>query len=149
SWGWAVNLGLIALIWWCAHRLTWDCTLIDETADSSGVGLLEVAGLEAGVRNQESGVRDQKSEVGGQRSEVRSQRSEVENRAERVADKGEPGQRKKKRREPGGLAGWWQRYRQYRAERKKQPRAPGVWVVYFSLAALPLFGLGQSQIPPD
>ena len=36
-------------------------------------------------------------------------------------------------------AGWWQR----RAERRKRPHAPGVWIVYFSLAALPLFGVGQ------
>ncbi len=32
-------------------------------------------------------------------------------------------------------------------EGKKRPHAPGVWVVYFSLAALPLFGLGQLLIP--
>jgi hypothetical protein len=40
---------------------------------------------------------------------------------------------------------WWDRYRSFRAERKKtQP--PGVWVVYFGLAALPIFGLGQALI---
>src|SRR5262249_28173496 len=43
---------------------------------------------------------------------------------------------------------WWQRYQRYRAERKKR-HTPGVWVVYFSLAALPLFGLGQSLIPVE
>jgi hypothetical protein len=46
-----------------------------------------------------------------------------------------------------GLLGWWERYRDYRAEQQKKPHTPGVWVVYFSLAALPLFGLGQSLIP--
>jgi hypothetical protein len=45
--------------------------------------------------------------------------------------------------------GWFQRYAQFREERKKKPHAPGVWVVYFSFAALPLFGLGQAQIPPE
>jgi uncharacterized protein DUF4129 len=35
--------------------------------------------------------------------------------------------------------GWWQRY----VEHQRRPHAPGVWVVYFSLAALPLFGVGQ------
>ena len=30
---------------------------------------------------------------------------------------------------------------------KKRPHAPGLWVVYFSLAALPLFGIGQLFIP--
>jgi hypothetical protein len=44
--------------------------------------------------------------------------------------------------------GWWERYQRYRAERKKK-HAPGVWVVYFSLAALPIFGLGQALIPTD
>src|SRR5260370_32971813 len=29
AWGWAINLGLIAVIWWSGHRLTWDCTLLD------------------------------------------------------------------------------------------------------------------------
>ena len=40
-----VNCGLIALIWWCADRLTWDCTMIDEEESGSGEGLLDAAGL--------------------------------------------------------------------------------------------------------
>src|SRR5262249_34839332 len=112
SWGWAVNAGLIALIWWSAHRLTWDCTLIDETADSSGVGLLEQAGLESGIRGQGSGVRNQGTEVKGQKSGGRE--SEADERAEAAAGPAEPGERKGKRKEPGGLWGWWRRYRQYR-----------------------------------
>jgi hypothetical protein len=40
---------------------------------------------------------------------------------------------------------WWRRFRSFREERrKKQP--PGLWVVYFGLAALPIFGLGQVLI---
>src|SRR4051812_22368383 len=31
---WLVNLGLMGLIWWSAHKLTWDCTHIDENRDS-------------------------------------------------------------------------------------------------------------------
>src|SRR5262249_50484420 len=49
AFGWAVNLGLLAVTWWSAHRLTWDCTLIDDKVDASGAGLLDVAGLEAGT----------------------------------------------------------------------------------------------------
>jgi hypothetical protein len=30
---------------------------------------------------------------------------------------------------------------------KKKPHAPGVWILYFSLAALPVFGLGQGFVP--
>jgi len=27
---------LMGIVWWCAHKLTWDCTLIDEDEDASG-----------------------------------------------------------------------------------------------------------------
>ena len=39
------NIGLIAMIWFCADKLTWDCTVIDESQDASGQGLLETAGM--------------------------------------------------------------------------------------------------------
>jgi hypothetical protein len=41
--------------------------------------------------------------------------------------------------------GIWERFVEYR----RRPHAPGVWVLYFSLAALPLFGLGQMLLPAD
>src|SRR5438093_563273 len=44
---------------------------------------------------------------------------------------------------------WWRRWLKYREEQRKKPHNPGVWVIYFSLAALPLFGLGQSLIPAE
>ena len=34
-------------------------------------------------------------------------------------------------------------------ERSKQPHAHGVWVIYFSLLALPAFGLGQWFLPTE
>ncbi len=43
---------------------------------------------------------------------------------------------------------WWERYQRYRAEQKKK-HTPGVWVVYFALAALPIYGLGQALIDVD
>jgi hypothetical protein len=105
-----INLGLVATVWWCAQRLTWDCTHIDEETDVGGEGLLEAAGIEPSTA-----ARDPK-----------------ENKEETNAST--------------GLVGWIQRYQRYREERQKK-RTLGVWVVYFSLAALPLFGLGQSLIP--
>ena len=36
--GWAINLGLIVLTWWCAHQLTWDCTFMDNRVGGSGKG---------------------------------------------------------------------------------------------------------------
>jgi hypothetical protein len=118
--GWAINAGLIALAWWCAHRLTWDCTLIDEDVDASGVGLLQVAGLEGSSATAEPGA----------------------DTGEKVDD--EPVQ---KAAAPSPLEGWLERYQRYREARRRRPHTPGVWIVYFSLAALPLFGLGQALIP--
>lgn len=115
EWAWAINLGLIVLIWWCAHRLTRDCTLVDDTVDASGTGLLELTGF----------AKD-------------SERDAAAENATAESDEG-----------ASGLSGWWRRYRRYREEKSKKPHAPGTWVVYFSLAALPLYGLGQTQIPPD
>ncbi len=114
-----VNLGLIALIWWSAHRLTWDCTLLDDTNPGEGAGLLDAAGLEAacGLALADSSAKPQTAQA------------------------------RKKSKEQPGLAGWWERYRHYREQKMRKPGALGVWVVFFSLAALPLFGLGQAFIP--
>jgi hypothetical protein len=118
--GWAIHLGLIAVIWWSANRLTWDCTMIDDEQDASGEGVLEAAGLE-------------------QRPDA------VDEKPEPAASEEKPSKRKK---QESDLQAWWQRYQRYREERRRRPHVPGVWVVYFSLAALPLYGLGQSLIPP-
>lgn len=111
-----VNLGLMALIWWAAHKLTWDCTVIDEREDDAGEGLMQTVGL------------DEKA-ASAPRDPDRPKKTEPD----------EPG-------EPEGVTSrdadpltWFQRF----LEREKRPHAPGVWVVYFSLAALPLFGIGQ------
>jgi hypothetical protein len=108
---WFLNVGLIGLVWWCAHRLTWDCTNIDEETEVNAEGLLQAAGLENELANG-------RREPAGQE----------------VANQPTP-----------AVEGWLQRWRRYREERKKK-RTLGVWVVYFSLAALPLFGLGQALI---
>jgi hypothetical protein len=114
AFGWAINLVLMGIIWWCAHRLTWDCTHIDDMVDASGKGVLDAAGL------------DKESQA-------------PPAAADEEADEKAPAQ--------PGLLGWWQRYRRYREEQQRKPHTPGVWVVYFSLAALPMFGLGQALIP--
>jgi len=106
---WIINCGLIGLIWWCAHKLTWDCTLIDESQDSSGEGLLQAAGLD----------RSAEAEKGANSEEMAPLASGTR------------------------FANWQQRL----SDRRRRPHSPGVWVVYFSLAALPLFGIGQWFIP--
>lgn len=91
---------LLAVIWYSAHRLTWDCTLIDEDQDASGEGLLQRIGLDAAP-----------SEAG--------------------------------RETDGPKLPLWKRI--FAPDKSKH--APGLTVVYFSLAALPVFGILQGFIP--
>ncbi len=118
---WLVNLGLMLLIWWSAHKLTWDCTHIDENRDSAGRGLLSAAGL------------------GDEPAEDDDPPPAVP----------ETGKKRRKKKGPGAFSLWVGRWRAHRETRRNRPHTPGVWVVYFALAALPLFAVGQSLIPPD
>jgi hypothetical protein len=62
-----------------------------------------------------------------------------------VAEGADPPPKIKRDKKRPPKATWWRRYQSFREERKrKQP--PGVWVVYFALAALPIFGLGQALV---
>lgn len=96
-----INLALLGLVWWSTHKLTWDCTLIDDNEDASGEGLMQKIGV------------DQLS------ADPQGRSGQIEN--ELFAD-GAP-------------------------EKTKAPHPPGLWVLYFSLAALPPFGIGQKWIP--
>jgi hypothetical protein len=131
---WAINAGLMGIVWWSAHKLTWDCTYIDDQVDASGVGLMQAAGMEeAKEKNDDRGSRKEDRRAGCVNAPVRDD---------------QPGP------SPAPLAKaqsstWWQRWLKYREEQRKRPHNPGVWVIYFSLAALPLFGLGQSLIPAE
>ena len=117
-----INCGLIALVWWSANQLTWDCTMIDEDEEDSGEGLLEAVGLD------EPGKAALHKEIAPVVSlpSPPAPLPKGEGRIEKEAPQS-----------------WWQRF----LERRRRPHAPGLWVVYFSLAALPLFGIGQFFIP--
>jgi hypothetical protein len=90
-----LSLVMVVLVWWCAHRLTWDCTYLDDRVGATGEGILQAAGIET----------DEGTSV--------------------------------------------ERYRKKQKDEEGGKRTPGVWVIFFSLAALPLFGVGQTVIPPD
>jgi hypothetical protein len=110
-----LNIGLLALVWWWARQLTWDCTHFDPQRDASDRSVLQAAGIDPLSSPSDS----------------RSLQEDVD----------APNESK-----PLGVLERFQRWRQ---QRQKQPHTPGVWVVYFGLAALPIFGLGQSLIPVD
>jgi hypothetical protein len=99
----AYLLGMILLgvVWWSAHKLTWDCTLIDEDEDASGGGLL-----------QNIGDRKDFIPLNKTLAKIHSPKTE-------------------------------------RKQKPATPHSPGLWVVYFSLAALPLFGIGQMLLPSE
>jgi len=97
--GWVFGAILLGIVWWCAHKLTWDCTLIDDDEDASGKGLLQTA----------------------------LAKEQGENAPVPPAKPAKP---------PKLLS-----------TGKKALHPPGVWLIYFSLAALPLFGIGQVLLP--
>jgi len=110
--GGLLHWGLMGLCWWSAHKLTWDCTVIDEEKDASGQGLLQIVGLD-----------------GSGRTEFETPEKAPDENGEAAAYQ--------------PVTASWER----EEKKKRKPHAPGVWIVFFSLAALPLFGLGQRFIP--
>lgn len=114
-----VTLGvpLLAITWWTAHKLTVDCTFINEDEDASGEGVWESLwrvvekSLEPPTPPRYPGLPPPRSPG-------------------RPTLPGLPA--------PAPLP-----------KRHKPARAPGRWVVYFSVLALPLFGFGQLFLPAD
>jgi hypothetical protein len=117
---------LIALIWWCAHKLTWNCTFIDDTVDPSAAGLLETAGQDDRLADRRIGTRSAAERVHDPLSDDTFRAEE----AVRLKN-----------------ATWWKRAWRSLIDLEPKAHAPGLSVLYFSLAALPLFGFGQWLIP--
>jgi hypothetical protein len=47
-----LNLGLLGLIWWLTHKLTWDCTFLHEDQQVSGRGLLSAVGFDGTAQTE-------------------------------------------------------------------------------------------------
>ncbi|MDB5311451.1 MAG: hypothetical protein JWO38_5653 [Gemmataceae bacterium] len=139
--GWLVNIGLMGLIWWSAHKLTWDCTHVDENRDASGRGLLSAAGLPDGEGGNET---ESNTDTADEDSKPGAAKEQEKDGAQKPKKKG-----KKKRKKQSAFSAWTARWWAHHDKQKDKPHTPGVWVIYFSLAALPLFAIGQSLIPPD
>ncbi len=109
-----VLLVILGIVWWATHKLTFDCTLLDEDQDA-GVGLLQESGLDPTA----------------------------------LADTGPPPPVEDPTEMDASLLpehGGKKRVKRDKDEARR-PNAPGVWLVYFTLASLPLFGLGQWLVP--
>ncbi len=143
GWSWLVNLALVGVIWWCAHKLTWDCTLIDEEHDASGEGLLQTVGLEESLGTEAPDstaagnhcrVANATENIGGEDEDEDSddvEEAEGTTSRDRTAWDATPGAWRERLQDPP----------------RRAAHTPGKWVVYFSLAALPIFGVGQLLIP--
>ncbi|HEY1662590.1 MAG TPA: DUF4129 domain-containing protein [Verrucomicrobiae bacterium] len=99
---------LLGIVWFTAHKLTCNCTLIDEDADASGQGLMQ------SLRRVPQLFKKTLSPAAkaGDMPQVPPVPATSTNKANRTS-----------------------------------PQIPGVWLIYYSLAALPLFGLGQTLLP--
>ncbi len=110
---WLVNLGLLAVTWYLADRITHDCTFITDRQQSLQKGLLQSLGL---LRADSTG-QFQRAPVS---PDSGPRKAFLENRVEAT-----------------------------QTTKSKRRHNPGVWVLYFSLLAFPLFGLGQLIIPDE
>ena len=100
-----LNIAILAILWWAAHSITWDCTVIDESNEVD----------ENGDRSDDSaGLFDWMGEES----------------------------------EDGPPVPMWKRLLGM-ADRSRRGRAHGASVVFFSLFALAIFGLGQVIRPTD
>jgi hypothetical protein len=113
-----MSWGLMALIWWATHKLVWDSTLIDDSRDASGAGLL-----------QQMGIDPDAPPIEGPQPEATNAQSAAQPEATTNPE--------------AAFVAWWQSW----VKPDTRPHTPGVWVVYFSLAALPLFGIGGLFLP--
>src|SRR3954469_1568353 len=109
-----INLALMGLVWWCADRLTWDSTVIDDDEDASGEGLMQRIGVD---RPEAATAGEAKPASVGAPGGVENELMEVP-------------------KETGTTLG--QRLMRL-VKGRKGPHTPGIWVLYFSMAALPLF----------
>ena len=112
---WALAISCLGLIWWATHQLTWDCTLIDETEDASGDGLMQKIGCDQNL------LRDDPNAI----MSVNKPRPDEGQVAGKSVAAGIPGHQVGQR----------------------AAHAPGMWVIYFSLGALPVFAVGQWWLP--
>jgi hypothetical protein len=126
-----LNLVIMGIVWWSAHKLTWDCTHFEQSHKASGRGVLAAAGFD-----RTKATTSTEDEVEYDFSMDRSRQAYKQLPKGRKADF-----------DPDTALGWFDRYKQFKEWRKKKPHTPGVWVLYFALAALPLFALGQAMIP--
>jgi Domain of unknown function (DUF4129) len=110
-------LVIMGVVWWATHRLTFDCTLLDEDQDA-GVGLLQETGLDP-----ESAAEPIPATPAPTDDDPAAMDTSLLPHHP-----------------------WWKPGKQD-SDEARRPNAPGTWLIYFTLVSLPLFGLGQWLVP--
>ncbi len=113
-------LVVMGVVWWATHKLTFDCTLLDEDQDA-GVGLLQESGLDPSAL----------ADTGEEATASTPRSNDDPDAMDTSLLPARP---------------WWKLWELDRGEARR-PHAPGVWLIYFTIASLPLFGLGQWLVP--
>ncbi len=134
---------LLALAWWFASKLTWDCTLLDDLDDTSGGGLLEAAGFEDKAVPGMGLVKQPPGPTGFGKIAGVDLKAPIP-----IPTRAPSGIARTPA--PGGLQGYLpsnQKPKLPKPKPRELAHSPGMWVIYFSLAAMPIFGLGQHFIP--
>ena len=117
-----VILAFIAVVMWCANRLTWDCTMIDESRDVSSIGLTELV----------------KRKISQRKSPGKSgKQPSVKKDLDKPAD--DPAQ-------PTSLG---RKILLALFANSSTKNSPGLWVFYFAIDAFPIFGFGQWFAQPS
>ncbi len=107
-------LVILGIVWWATHKLTFDCTLLDDDQDA-GVGLLEESGLDPSAHAGPAAA-PATDDPAAMHASLLPRHS------------------------------WWKTW--HRDEKAaRRPNAPGLWVVYFTLASLPVFCLARWFVP--
>lgn len=118
---------LLGVIWWCTGKLTWDSTVLDENEKASEEGLLQLAGAPGasrpeGPKTPAPPAKPRVPGAGRQTPLVPPRSVEVQLATHKVLSANRLAR-------PSG-----------------QAHASGLWTLYFSAAALPIFGLGATLI---
>jgi hypothetical protein len=139
---------LLALIWWACNKIVWDCTFIDEDQDASGKGLLQVTRFQDVLRPRRAQVR---AVPGPESGPGRASAPGDPERAGPVPASFGQSQISNSRLR----AAQADRFTRPKAKARDHPRnkqkmhAPGLQVLYFSMAAVPVFGLGELLLKSD
>lgn len=141
------NSALVGLILWSAYKLTWDCTFIDESEEASGEGLLQTIGLDPPAGRPSGRRAGSQTTAPETQQEARKPKSPEKPPGSLSPDRLQAANQATGPAVPQSAAVQAETGVARKAEATKRPHAGGIWVVYFSLAALPIFGLGQQLVP--